>query len=468
MDKTNNGEFSQLQSKLDLKEEIIKYTPGGMHVCYLSDPIHLDYASDGLCYMLGYTREEFQIKTGDFYLTNVPEEDHHIFFDFILNLAENLGKETCEYRMICKDGTIITVSDTMESILCDDGVVRGYSSVTDITELKRVEKQLEDQKELYRSLYDKVRQSEERFRVISKFSGIMFYEYDIQKMDYTSLDNTEPVLLYSNEQLRNVIDEISEGHDEVPIWGMMYYLVHEKDKETARMGEEKLKETGHVQMELRILCGDYNYHWFSVEALLAENDQNIEMGCIRNVDDTKHELDVLKLKATLDPMTGLMNKVAAFAAIDQFLQENQDKTSAFIFFDLDDFKSINDNLGHTVGDQVLRYMADTMKMLFRNDDILVRFGGDEFIAFMKNVDCKETVIQRIVEFKKECRRCEALKDTECVLSASIGIAFSNANSNARKLCLEADKAAYMVKRNKKGGVYCEDIKELTQYFLDMY
>ena len=445
-------QLQQLKDGYNLQSEIIKYTPGGMHVCYLSQPIHLEYASDGLCAMLGYTREEFEELTQQKYINNIIEEDQQIFIDFVVDLSKNYTTKTVEYHMIKKDGGIIIVSDTMESKMCSDGIVRGYSSVTDISKQKSIALELEKQKEQYKKLYTEIKKSETRFRMISSFSGIMFYEYDIEKQMYISCENVEGVLLYSKEQIQKYFKEIRAYESDIPIWGELYYLFAKEDQQATVKNAKELEKTGHTTMELRILCGDYQYHWFLMDVYLNEQDKKIEMGCLRNIDATRQQLDSLKLKTMLDPMTTLMNKVSAFNMIDQYLKDNP-ANNALLFLDVDDFKSINDQLGHEVGDKVICYIAEILKRTFRERDILVRYGGDEFVVFMKNVRDKKAVFKRATQIIAEAAKCPYLKNTGIQLSFSIGIAFSHENSSARTLSIEADEANYKVKHQGKNGVY---------------
>lgn len=126
--------------------QFMEHVPGGMHRCYLSTPIHLEYVSDGLGKMLGYSDiEEFRALIGDKYSLVIAEEDRTIFRDFVRELAEKEDSMTCEYRMICKDGSLITVSDTMESRKNADGIMYGYSAVTNLEEYKKQQKAIESE-----------------------------------------------------------------------------------------------------------------------------------------------------------------------------------------------------------------------------------------------------------------------------------------------------------------------------------
>ena len=123
--------------------------PGAVSRHSLSDPIHLDYYSEGFCKMLGYTHAEINeiIGTDSQYNNLILMEDRKIFIDFIENLTKKGGKQTCEYRMLCKDGSTIEVSETMEVKTGASGKVYGYAVVTDLYKYREEQKKLEQELE---------------------------------------------------------------------------------------------------------------------------------------------------------------------------------------------------------------------------------------------------------------------------------------------------------------------------------
>ncbi len=105
---------------------------GGYHRCFLGIPGHLEFMSENLCEMLGYTKRELFGLIGHIYTGAIHPDDCSIFDEFCLGLAQKESTETASYRMIKKDGTVIHVVDTMTSIIGDDGEMRGYSVVSQI------------------------------------------------------------------------------------------------------------------------------------------------------------------------------------------------------------------------------------------------------------------------------------------------------------------------------------------------
>ena len=142
---------SEEHSEFEKNTELLANMPGGFHRCYLSDPIHVEYVSKGLCELLGYTKEELDgIMVDGNYALAIYEEDRDRFEEVVDRLASNPCVEVCEYRMVRKDGGLVSVSDTMESILAATGIMYGYSVVYDISglasEIETLTDELEDAK----------------------------------------------------------------------------------------------------------------------------------------------------------------------------------------------------------------------------------------------------------------------------------------------------------------------------------
>lgn len=275
---------------------MLSLAPGGMRRCYLSEPVHLEYASDGLCRMLGYSREEFELLVGDLYINAILEEDRPIFKNFIKKLAEKPATLTCKYRMLCKDGSVLYVSDTTESIRNDSGIMYGYSSVTDVTKYEKEQKHLEE-----KAMLD----------------------------EHTSLPNKSS-------------------------------------------------------------CE----HLFRDTSLI-----NIPTCCI--------------------------------------------------MFDMDGLKTINDSKGHVVGDMMIRQFATILGKVIRENDFVGRYGGDEFVAVLYDVDelTVENVISRIND---EVKRFNIVEE-QFSISYSCGYAISNEMNHCtlKDLLIMADSKMYINKKNRK-------------------
>lgn len=138
-------DVSDVHGEFDRAAETFYRIPGGIHRCYLSEPIHLEYFSDGLCKMLGYTHDEVEeiVTPAHRYGLLIHPDDRPIFSAFVRDLAKAGGTQTCEYRMIRKDGSFLMVSDTMDAKESSTGIMYGYSIVTDLSKYKELQERTE-------------------------------------------------------------------------------------------------------------------------------------------------------------------------------------------------------------------------------------------------------------------------------------------------------------------------------------
>jgi diguanylate cyclase (GGDEF)-like protein len=152
-----------------------------------------------------------------------------------------------------------------------------------------------------------------------------------------------------------------------------------------------------------------------------------------------------------DPMTGLYNKVSGVNYVkNEIMVRDENSTHALFVIDIDDFKNINDNLGHTVGDKVIAEVADIIASLFRDADIVFRFGGDEFAAFTVNISEENFVERKAAELGAALRKSYGEGDNIYNISASIGIAcYPRDGRSYEELFDNADAALYKTKEKGK-------------------
>lgn len=156
----------------------------------------------------------------------------------------------------------------------------------------------------------------------------------------------------------------------------------------------------------------------------------------------------LKNKAERDELTGLLNRTA-FNDLEEFYK-NASEELAFLIIDVDNFKEVNDNYGHTVGDQALKKVADLLSECFRSNDFPIRYGGDEFVVIMTELKHEQKgVIERKLNYINDSLQNNNTNDVP-KLSVSVGIAFSS-NGFAEDLFKRADEALYKTKQNGRCG-----------------
>ena len=160
--------------------------------------------------------------------------------------------------------------------------------------------------------------------------------------------------------------------------------------------------------------------------------------------------ELLRMSQT-DALTGLFNKKTTEEQINAAIAERPEAAHVFLIFDIDRFKNVNDRYGHAVGDVILQKFASLLRTYFRENDIVGRIGGDEFVVFLKNIDARDAVYGRVDSLVKKIASLEFSEMPERITS-SIGVAFVPEHGDCyMDLYKAADSALYETKRRGKNG-----------------
>ncbi len=179
----------------------------------------------------------------------------------------------------------------------------------------------------------------------------------------------------------------------------------------------------------------------------------------RDITEIKDAENRLQHLATHDELTGLPNRSLLEAMVEKTLR-SQDRTptsSAVLFIDIDDFKDVNDSFGHVSGDLLLRWVAARIKYQVRPEDTVARFGGDEFVVFLRNVGDEEQAAQVSERIIRAVGKPYRLLGHRLKRTVSIGIAVSSLSVDSPiKLLQNADAAMYEAKKDRKNGYRFHD------------
>lgn len=157
--------------------------------------------------------------------------------------------------------------------------------------------------------------------------------------------------------------------------------------------------------------------------------------------------------ARTDELTQVYNRKYAESYTERILNENHgERQSAFFIMDVDKFKEVNDVYGHTVGDAVLHTFGELLNRQFRENDIVGRIGGDEFIVLMWNVSSREAVRSKAEKLLEETKKLAFAEMDGKGITISIGIALYPEHGNTyMELYRIADQALYETKRGGRNG-----------------
>ncbi|OGT34810.1 MAG: hypothetical protein A2W28_11000 [Gammaproteobacteria bacterium RBG_16_51_14] len=173
---------------------------------------------------------------------------------------------------------------------------------------------------------------------------------------------------------------------------------------------------------------------------------------VQDITIRKQAEEMIKHLAHHDLLTGLPNRTLFMDRLEHAIARcRRDETMlAVMFLDLDNFKPINDSLGHATGDQILKQIAEKLASCMRQTDTLARFGGDEFIALMTDLKSTEAPAQMAEKLNMMISEPFSLGTNEFLLGASIGIALYPEHAHtSERLILLADKAMYEAKSRRK-------------------
>lgn len=424
----------------DKIESINNVIPGAIIQIYCSPEFELIYANDGFFNLLGYTREEVK-KNFDNKLKNMVNNDQisSILNSFTYNKGEDYAKKL---MLVKKDKSLIAV-DIRASLLRYENGMPIYNCVfIENTDLKESQHNLKMQKDYCKSILE--------------LSDNIIFEWSFKEKKVIAHRNLKKKLGVVLD-FRNYRETSKE-------------LCHKDDlpalNETIKSIIAGVPDN-EVQVRLKNIKG--KYIWYKIVTKTIFDNNNIPERLIGNVIDIdKQTRETLRLKeqSERDPLTKLYNKVVVERKVTNYLiTDGENKLSAMMIIDIDDFKSVNDKLGHYFGDAVITQISDKLIKLFFDIDLVGRIGGDEFIVFLKNVASEEVVLENAKDILKIFNKSYAGENNDYKISGSIGISmYPKDGKNYAELFKCADKALYVAKNRGKDRfeVYDEEI-ELKEY-----
>ncbi|RKF19759.1 diguanylate cyclase [Alginatibacterium sediminis] len=188
---------------------------------------------------------------------------------------------------------------------------------------------------------------------------------------------------------------------------------------------------------------------------LVSNNKELGNDIVLIVSDISNvkEVERLEYLAHHDSLTGLANRAQLYGSLESIIAKGQLGSFAIIYMDLDGFKAINDNHGHVAGDAVLKTIAVRMQQLVRNQDLVARLAGDEFVIVLRHTDNSgaDHLAKRVLETVAQPIIFEGL---ELKVGVSIGVHMTQRNipETSEQVLRSADKAMYSAKAKGKGTV----------------
>ncbi|MGH2446503.1 MAG: putative bifunctional diguanylate cyclase/phosphodiesterase [Candidatus Limnocylindria bacterium] len=291
-----------------------------------------------------------------------------------------------------------------------------------------------------------LRQREARFRSLVQNSS-----------DVVVVVRPDGVITYESDAVERVL-----GHDAAGCIGRRFDAeIHPNDAHlTDALLEGLLASPGSLQSaELRLRHADGTWRWVEMvgQSLMGEPAIGGLVLNYRDVTDRKRLEDQLQHEAFHDPLTGLANRALFADRVGHALARSRSpgEKASVLFADLDDFKVVNDSLGHAAGDELLTAVAERIRACLRRQDTAARLGGDEFGILLEETGDERAgeIAERILD---ALRQPFAIAGRQLFMQASIGIAVGAAGGlevereTADELLRNADAAMYTAKARGKG------------------
>jgi diguanylate cyclase (GGDEF)-like protein/PAS domain S-box-containing protein len=292
------------------------------------------------------------------------------------------------------------------------------------------------------SQHQTLRESEDRYRAL------------VQNASYVSLIMDASGQIRYQSPLATTLWGYAAGSLQGQAWQI---LVHPDDVSNVELLLSQISDCPGVKMSLeaRIRFADGTWHTCDVviNDLLADPSIDGILVTAYDISERKQFEEHLTRLAYHDPLSRLPNRALFLAGVKHALERTTqiDKHIALLFLDLDNFKLINDSLGHPVGDQLLVAVSERLQVSVRPSDTVARLGGDEFTVLIEDlVDVAQAVhvAERILD---QLRAPFVIDGHKVFTTGSIGIAFSSHSQTPDELLRNADLAMYQAKTSGKAG-----------------
>ena len=402
---------------------------GGVFSYRFDQALTLEQMDPDACRLAGYHPDEIRRLFGGSLMALVVPEDREILLHQLREQLQVGPEVRLEYRIRHRDGRILWVQNQSRLAEGPDGAELLCGTVTDITTTRKT--------------VDELRHKLERYEIILAQTENVLFDWDISTDQISFSDTCEQLFGFAPkaQHVRNALFSGAFFHpDDLPLlFDRISSLENGSPYEMA---------------ELRIASAKGRYLWCRFRAsAIRDQDGNLLRisGIIINVDDEKQAANALQAQAERDSLTKLLNKNAGRKQAEEyFLQFGKNVNCALMIIDLDDFKLVNDRFGHLFGDSVLTRAAQEIKKLFRNQDILSRIGGDEFMVVMRGVSDRVLVEQRCAKLIELLQNAFRNREEQLPLSCSIGVALAPEHGTSYfELFQRADQALYQAKDQGK-------------------
>ena len=281
-----------------------------------------------------------------------------------------------------------------------------------------------------------------KYGLLAEFSDTALFEYDRRKDILEFTNNARRILMLDELRISHVMGKKTRTD--------LFLQEDRKVMEDMLRSRTGSWEDNIQYAELRLKSISGEYHWFGCHYKTITSDTGTVVkvvGKLADISRQRSREQELREQAMRDVLTGIYNK-AGERLIDRMVKEKGQ--GLFLMLDLNDFKSINDTMGHVAGDAILTELGRVLKGNCRENDIVARIGGDEFVMFLPGVFDRQTGKRKIGEIQESLRTVRISTWGIRGIKASIGAALCPEDGmDYGTLYKAADEAMYQAKEQSK-------------------
>ena len=397
----------------------------------------------------------------------VHKEDRPMMDLALKELLENGQKYDVEYRIIRYDDGAERYIHSVAYLECDEyGKPRKVIGVIqDITEKKRAYIELQNSHDKLTTLFEELTATEEELR--QQFDELQLYkkQLELSEQKYRTLVDNSRDLIYSCDLKGNFVAVNQKfcrfvGLEQHQIIGKKYKQIIKDAKihKTWYNAFQEVLKTGQIYiMETRKLLKTNEYMDFTVTMCPVFDSNNNIIGITvteHDITEYKQNMDTIHQLAYYDSLTGLPNAVLfedrLKIAIN--LAKRTGEKLALVFIDIDNFKKVNDTLGHLAGDALLKEISIQMSKSLRDCDTLARRGGDEFTVLMPKIKKTQDITNSLEHLQEVIKTPYVIKGHTIYVTSSMGVAIYPDDAQCiYELLKNADIAMYKAKEVGKNN-----------------
>ncbi len=422
-----NEALMESQTRLDLALRSAEL--GVWSLDLVSNTRHYD---DQTCHLLGIDPQTFTGTAEEFFRVVHSDDVDIVKATLARSIEQNIPYDL-EYRVLFPNDSIHYISSRARIERGKEGEpLRFIGILWDVTERKHAEKAL--------------RESQERLDLALRSARMSVWSLDIGA-------NTR----YFDTQYCQIL-----GIDPASFTGAekeFFRVVHADDREMVKSRlAETIEQNVPYESEFRVIWPDGSIHHIASRGRLVQDEQGLPLrinGIAFDVSDWKEAQSKIHSLAFYDPLTGLPNRRLLMDRLQHALASSvrNGKTGAILFVDLDNFKTINDTVGHALGDLLLQQVAARLASCVREEDTVARIGGDEFVIMLEGLGESEseaaTHAESIgIKILGILGKPYQISLQEYRSTSSIGITLFNARQRTTdELLKQADIAMYQAKKS---------------------